>query len=56
MVSKIVVSEEDILGVIRDIKMVLLEVDVNLKVVKDFVVNVKEKVFSVNLVGIFNVE
>ncbi|TKA59553.1 Signal recognition particle protein [Mycoplasmopsis bovis 8790] len=56
MASKTVVSEEDILGVARDIKMALLEADVNLKVVKDFVANVKEKALSANLVGTLNAE
>lgn len=56
MASKTVVSEEDILGVTRDIKMALLEADVNLKVVKDFVANVKEKALSANLVGTLNAE
>ncbi len=36
--------------------MALLEADVNLKVVKDFVANVKEKALSANLVGTLNAE
>ncbi|WP_029513507.1 signal recognition particle protein [Mycoplasmopsis primatum] len=56
MASKTVVNEEDILAVTRDIKMALLEADVNLKVVKDFIANVKEKALQANLVGTLNAE
>ncbi|WP_027334875.1 signal recognition particle protein [Mycoplasmopsis felifaucium] len=54
MASKTVVNEEDILAVARDIKMALLEADVNLKVVKDFIANVKAKALEANLVGTLN--
>lgn len=54
MASKTVVNEEDILAVTRDIKMALLEADVNLKVVKEFISNVKEKALQANLVGTLN--
>lgn len=37
-------KEEDILEITRDIRLALLEADVNLKVVKDFIVSIKEKV------------
>ncbi|MBZ4195443.1 signal recognition particle protein [Mycoplasma sp. 1331] len=56
MASKTVVNEEDILAVTRDIKMALLEADVNLKVVKDFIANVKTKALEANLVGTLNAE
>ncbi|WP_406616715.1 signal recognition particle protein [Mycoplasmopsis adleri] len=54
MRSKTVVNEEDILAVTRDIKMALLEADVNLKVVKEFITNVKAKALEANLVGTLN--
>ncbi|TQC54204.1 signal recognition particle protein [Mycoplasmopsis mucosicanis] len=54
MNSKTIVNEEDILEVTREIKLALLEADVNLKVVKDFVKNVKEKALESRLVGSLN--
>lgn len=54
MAKKTVVNEEDILETTRDIKMALLEADVNLKVVKDFVANVKQKALESKLVGSLN--
>ncbi|WP_027120995.1 signal recognition particle protein [Mycoplasma leonicaptivi] len=44
--KKISLKEEDILEVTRDIKIALLEADVNLKVVKEFINNVKEKALN----------
>lgn len=44
--KKINLTEADILEVTRDIKLALLEADVNLKVVKEFVNNVKEKALN----------
>ncbi|WP_322962005.1 signal recognition particle protein [Mycoplasmopsis cynos] len=44
--KKINLSEADILEVTRDIKLALLEADVNLKVVKEFINNVKEKALN----------
>ncbi|UUD35961.1 signal recognition particle protein [Mycoplasmopsis citelli] len=41
--KKTQLKEEDVLEVIREVKMSLLEADVNLKVVKDFIANVKTK-------------
>lgn len=43
MSKKTQLREEDILEVIREVKMSLLEADVNLKVVKEFISNVKTK-------------
>ncbi|WP_025755737.1 signal recognition particle protein [Mycoplasmopsis cricetuli] len=43
MSKKIQLREEDILEVIREVKFSLLEADVNLKVVKEFIGNVKQK-------------
>ncbi|BAW18576.1 signal recognition particle protein [Mycoplasmopsis bovigenitalium] len=54
MNRKTMVNEEDILEVTRDIKMALLEADVNLKVVKEFVANVKQKAMDSRLVGSLN--
>lgn len=56
MASKTVVNEEDILEVTRDIKFALLEADVNLKVVKNFIKNVKAKALEANLVGTLNAD
>lgn len=41
--KKTQIKEEDILEITRDIRLALLEADVNLNVVKDFINNVKEK-------------
>ncbi|WP_027120921.1 signal recognition particle protein [Mycoplasmopsis lipofaciens] len=54
MTKKTMVNEEDILEVTRDIKMALLEADVNLKVVKEFIANVKQKALESHLVGSLN--
>lgn len=54
MAKKTIIQEEDLVGVIRDIKMSLLEADVNLKVVKEFVANVKQKALNTNIVGKLN--
>ncbi|WP_373456856.1 signal recognition particle protein [Mycoplasma sp. 1018B] len=52
--KKSIVHESDILETTREIKMALLEADVNLKVVKDFIANVKEKALNSSLVGSLN--
>lgn len=54
MAKKTVVNEADILETTRDIKMALLEADVNLKVVKDFISNVKTKALESRIVGSLN--
>ncbi|ADE20014.1 signal recognition particle protein [Mycoplasma crocodyli] len=54
MSKKTVLKEEDLIEVIREIKMSLLEADVNLRVVKDFISNVKAKALESNLVGKLN--
>ncbi|BAP00985.1 signal recognition particle protein [Mycoplasmopsis californica HAZ160_1] len=54
MNKKTMINEEDIIEVTRDIKMALLEADVNLKVVKEFVNNVKQKALESRLVGSLN--
>lgn len=41
--KKTLLKEEDILEITREIKLALLEADVNLKVVKEFISKVKEK-------------
>lgn len=52
--KKTTLKEEDILKVTRDIKMSLLEADVNLKVVKDFIGNIKEKIVGQDLMSQLN--
>lgn len=52
--KKTTLKEEDILKVTRDIKMSLLEADVNLKVVKDFISSVKEKIIGQDLMSQLN--
>lgn len=42
--KKTQLKEEDILEITRDIRLALLEADVNLKVVKDFISSIKEKI------------
>lgn len=42
--KKTQLKEEDILEITRDIRLALLEADVNLKVVKDFINSIKEKI------------
>ena len=54
MTAKTTLSEADILEVTRDIKMALLEADVNLIVVKQFIKSVKAKVLESNLTGKLN--
>lgn len=52
--KKTQLKEEDILEITRDIRMALLEADVNLKVVKDFISQVKEKVVGQDLMKQLN--
>ncbi|MGL5204838.1 MAG: signal recognition particle protein [Metamycoplasmataceae bacterium] len=52
--KKTTLKEEDILKVTREIKMSLLEADVNLKVVKDFINNVKAKIIGQDLMSQLN--
>ncbi|MGL4343137.1 MAG: signal recognition particle protein [Metamycoplasmataceae bacterium] len=52
--KKTTLNEEDIVQVTREIKMSLLEADVNLKVVKDFINSVKEKVIGQDLINKLN--
>ncbi len=52
--KKTTLKEEDILKITRDIKMSLLEADVNLKVVKDFINNIKEKIIGQDLMSQLN--
>ncbi|VEU78158.1 signal recognition particle protein [Mycoplasmopsis columbinasalis] len=54
MEKKTIVQESDILETTRDIKLALLEADVNLQVVKDFVSNIKQKALESRLVGSLN--
>ncbi|WP_322908331.1 signal recognition particle protein [Mycoplasmopsis felis] len=52
--KKITLNEADILEIMRDIKLALLEADVNLKVVKEFISKVKEKALEEKIVGKLN--
>ncbi|WP_322935939.1 signal recognition particle protein [Mycoplasmopsis felis] len=52
--KKITLNEADILEIIRDIKLALLEADVNLQVVKEFISKVKEKALEEKIVGKLN--
>ncbi|XP_023214277.1 uncharacterized protein LOC111617179 [Centruroides sculpturatus] len=52
--AKTTINEADILEVTRSIKLSLLEADVNLGVVRDFVKAVKEKAIGSNLIGQLN--
>ncbi|WP_406615085.1 signal recognition particle protein [Mycoplasmopsis hyopharyngis] len=54
MAKKTVVNEEDILEATKEIKLALLEADVNLKVVKEFIANVKQKTLESKLVSSLN--
>jgi len=54
MKAKTTLNEADILEVTRDIKMALLEADVNLMVVKQFVKAVKEKAVGSEITGKLN--
>lgn len=49
--GKGVLTESDINEAMREVKLALLEADVNYKVVKDFVTNVKEKSLGENVIG-----
>ncbi len=52
--AKTTLSEADIVEVTRDIKMALLEADVNLLVVKTFIKSIKEKAVGAEIVGKLN--
>ena len=54
MKAKTTLNEVDILEVTRDIKMALLEADVNLMVVKQFIKSVKEKAVGSEIIGKLN--
>ncbi|TDV24498.1 signal recognition particle subunit FFH/SRP54 (srp54) [Mycoplasmopsis mustelae] len=52
--KKVTLNEVDILEITRDIKMGLLEADVNLQVVKEFINKVKEKALTEKIIGQLN--
>lgn len=52
--KKMSISEEDIVEVLRDVKMSLLEADVNLEIVRAFTKEVKEKVLESKIIGKLN--
>ena len=41
--SKGIINEDNISDIVREIRLCLLEADVNVKIVKEFIANVKEK-------------
>lgn len=47
------VSEEDVTAAMREVRLALLEADVNFKVVKDFVAKVKEKAIGKEVMDSF---
>ncbi|AWX69195.1 signal recognition particle protein [[Mycoplasma] anseris] len=52
--KKITIEESDILEVLREVKLALLEADVNLEVVKAFTKQVKEKALDSQIIGKLN--
>ncbi|QJG66653.1 signal recognition particle protein [Mycoplasma phocoeninasale] len=52
--KKMSINEEDILEVLREVKIALLEADVNLEVVKAFTKQVKEKALDSQIIGKLN--
>ena len=54
MNKKTIVQEQDILGAIREIKFALLEADVNLKIVKEFINNIKSQVIGTEITNNLN--
>ncbi|TPI01299.1 signal recognition particle protein [Mycoplasma struthionis] len=52
--KKLSINEEDILEVLREVKLALLEADVNLEVVKTFTKQVKEKALDSQIIGKLN--
>lgn len=56
MAKKTVLKEEDLVEISREIRIALLEADVNLQVVKEFIKNVKEKTIGKELIGKLNPE
>ncbi|UWD34473.1 signal recognition particle protein [Mesomycoplasma molare] len=52
--KKTVLKEEDLLEITREIKIALLDADVNLLVVKDFIKEVKEKAIGSEIIGKLN--
>jgi signal recognition particle subunit SRP54 len=54
MNSKTILTEENIVEITREIKLALLEADVNLLVVKEFIKNIKAKAVGAEIVGKLN--
>lgn len=54
MKAKNTLSEDDLVAVSREIKLALLEADVNLLVVKEFIKKVKEKALNSDIIGKLN--
>ncbi|TRM84783.1 signal recognition particle protein, partial [Sulfolobus sp. A20-N-G8] len=54
MNAKTTLKEEDLNEVIREIKLALLEADVNLLIVKDFIKEIKEKALATEITSTLN--
>ena len=52
--KKLSITEEDIIEILREVKLALLEADVNLEVVRLFTKQVKEKVLESKIIGKLN--
>ncbi|MCY2902973.1 signal recognition particle protein [Mycoplasmopsis arginini] len=52
--KKLSINEEDILEILREVKLALLEADVNLEVVKSFIKQVKGKALNSQIIGKLN--
>ena len=52
--KKVSITEEDIIEILREVKLSLLEADVNLEVVKSFTKQVKEKALESRIIGKLN--
>lgn len=52
--KKVSITEEDIIEILREVKLLLLEADVNLEVVKSFTKQVKEKALESRIIGKLN--
>ena len=52
--GKVRVTEQDLKDMLREVKLALLEADVNYKIVKDFIATIRRKSFRSGCVKIIN--
>ena len=52
--AKTIINESDIIDVLREIKLALLEADVNILVVKEFIAEIKSKTLASEIIGNLN--